>query len=396
MEEKKKKYKILVVDDEPDLERLVLLRMRREVRSGMYEFLFAHNGVEALDVLERDGDVDMVLSDINMPQMDGLTLLEQIPKVDPDLRAVIISAYGDMKNIRVAMNRGAFDFIIKPIDFEDFRVTIARTLSHMAMLRDALASRDKLVALQNELGVANTIQQSILPTQFPDDPDYQIDGHMIPARGVGGDFFDVMRLDRGRVGLAVADVSDKGVPAALFMMLTRTLLKGAAIGGAGPGGVLKEVNRLLHEDNDTAMFVTVFYAIFDPGSGTLVYANGGHNPPLLVHGNGSSDILAQTGGIALGLLPDNDYAEQTVTLEPGEAVVMYTDGVTEAVNGEAEEFGMDRLQGVFGATPYTNAQDANRAVFQAVSDFTGDTPQFDDITGLTLYCKGRGGGNGSA
>lgn len=394
--EEKKKYKILVVDDEPDLERLVLLRMRREVRSGMYEFLFAHNGVEALDVLERDGDVDMVLSDINMPQMDGLTLLEQIPKVDPDLRAVIISAYGDMKNIRVAMNRGAFDFIIKPIDFEDFRVTIARTLSHMAMLRDALASRDKLVALQNELGVANTIQQSILPTQFPDDPDYQIDGHMIPARGVGGDFFDVMRLDRGRVGLAVADVSDKGVPAALFMMLTRTLLKGAAIGGAGPGGVLKEVNRLLHEDNDTAMFVTVFYAIFDPSSGTLVYANGGHNPPLLVHGNGNSDILAQTGGIALGLLPDNDYAEQTVTLEPGEAVVMYTDGVTEAVNGEAEEFGMDRLQGVFGATPYTNAQDANRAVFQAVSDFTGDTPQFDDITGLTLYCKGRGGGNGSA
>lgn len=393
--EEKKKYKILVVDDEPDLERLVLLRMRREVRSGMYEFLFAHNGVEALDVLERDGDVDMVLSDINMPQMDGLTLLEQIPKVDPDLRAVIISAYGDMKNIRVAMNRGAFDFIIKPIDFEDFRVTIARTLSHMAMLRDALASRDKLVALQNELGVANTIQQSILPTQFPDDPDYQIDGHMIPARGVGGDFFDVMRLDRGRVGLAVADVSDKGVPAALFMMLTRTLLKGAAIGGAGPGGVLKEVNRLLHEDNDTAMFVTVFYAIFDPGSGTLVYANGGHNPPLLVHGNGNSDILAQTGGIALGLLPDNDYAEQTVTLEPGEAVVMYTDGVTEAVNGEAEEFGMDRLQGVFGATPYTNAQDANRAVFQAVSDFTGDTPQFDDITGLTLYCKGRGDGNGS-
>ena len=394
--EDKRKYKILVVDDEPDLERLVLLRMRREVRSGMYEFVFAHNGVEALDVLGRDRDIDMVLSDINMPQMDGLTLLEQIPKVDPDLRAVIISAYGDMKNIRVAMNRGAFDFIIKPIDFEDFRVTIARTLSHMAMLRDALASRDKLVALQNELGVANTIQQSILPTQFPDSPDYQIDGHMIPARGVGGDFFDVMRLDRGRVGLAVADVSDKGVPAALFMMLTRTLLKGAAIGGAGPGGVLEEVNRLLHEDNDTAMFVTVFYAIFDPSTGTLVYANGGHNPPLLVHGNGSSDILAQTGGIALGLLPDNDYAEQTVTLEPGEAVVMYTDGVTEAVNGEAEEFGMDRLQGVFGATQHTNAQDANRAVFQAVSDFTGDTPQFDDITGLTLYCKGRGGGNGSA
>ena len=110
------------------------------------------NGVEALERLQSDESIDMVLSDINMPRMDGLTLLSQIPDVDPNIRSVIISAYGDMKNIRTAMNRGAFDFVTKPIDFDDLRVTIDRTLRHLTEWREALSSRDKLVALQNELG----------------------------------------------------------------------------------------------------------------------------------------------------------------------------------------------------------------------------------------------------
>ncbi len=130
--------KILVVDDEPDLEPLMLQRMRRAIRSGVYTFVFARNGVEALDRLNEEQDIDMVLSDINMPQMDGLTLLQQIPKVDPNIRSVIISAYGDMKNIRTAMNRGAFDFVTKPLDFKDLRITIDRTVRHMKEWREAL------------------------------------------------------------------------------------------------------------------------------------------------------------------------------------------------------------------------------------------------------------------
>ena len=199
-------YRILVVDDEPDLEPLMLQRMRRDIRSGRYKFVFAQNGVEALEKLRQENDIDMVLSDINMPQMDGLTLLEQIPKVDPNIRSVIISAYGDMKNIRAAMNRGAFDFVTKPVDFEDLQVTIDRTLRNMAEWREALQSRDRLVALQNELDVARGMQQSILPTRFPKDPSYAVYGKMQPARNVGGDFFDGMYLNDGRVGLAVADV----------------------------------------------------------------------------------------------------------------------------------------------------------------------------------------------
>ena len=380
-------YKILVVDDEPDLEPLMLQRMRRDIRAGRYKFVFAQNGVEALEKLHQDNDIDMVLSDINMPQMDGLTLLEQIPKVDPNIRSVIISAYGDMKNIRTAMNRGAFDFVTKPLDFEDLQVTIDRTLRNMAEWREALQARDKLVALQNELEVARGMQQSILPTQFPKEPSYTVYGKMQPARNVGGDFFDVVHLSDGRLGLAVADVSDKGVPAALFMMSSRTLLKGAAIGLALPGEVLREVNDLLLEDNEGGMFVTVLYAVYDPSIRELTYANGGHNSPLVVHADGTSALLPLTDGIALGIAPDLSYKQNTVTLSPGDTIIFYTDGVTEAMNGEEEQFGLDPLSEFFRTNPPRNPEETTAAIFEAVNAFAGEAPQSDDITCLVLHCS---------
>ena len=377
--------KILVVDDEPDLETLILQRMRRSIRSGQYEFVFAHNGVEALEILGEDDTIDMVLSDINMPKMDGLTLLEQMPSVDPNLRAVIISAYGDMKNIRTAMNRGAFDFITKPLDFDDLRVTIDRTLRHLAEWREAVSARDKLVAIQNELDVANKMQQSILPTDFPTNAYLGTYGNMEPARNVGGDFFDIIRLEDGRIGLAIADVSDKGVPAALFMMSCRTLLKGAAIGSHSPGEALGIVNDLIQERNDTGMFVTLLYAVYDPSSGKLTYANGGHDSPLIVHADGSSVRIPSTDGIALGVLPSLEYNQNSVTLTPSDTLILYTDGVTEAMNSQGEQFGMERLTQIFKNGPPMDPKDVAQAVFDAVKEFAGDTPQSDDITCLILH-----------
>ncbi len=379
--------KILVVDDEPDLEPLMLQRMRRNIRRGQYAFVFARNGVEALDMLRREKDIDMVISDINMPEMDGLTLLQQIPKVDPNVRSIIVSAYGDMENIRTAMNRGAFDFVTKPIDFKDLRVTIDRTLQHLMEWREALASRDQLVVLQNELSVASKMQQSILPTHFPETSDYQVFANMEPARSVGGDFFDLASLDNDRLGVTVADVSDKGVPAALFMMSTRTLIKGAAIGSTGPGDVLREVNNLLYADNETEMFVTVLYAEYNPHSGEFVYASGGHDPPLLVKPDGTSTSLPLTGGIALGLLPELDYRQNSVVLAPGDTIVLYTDGVSEAMDGDEEQFGLVRLREAMAANPGQDAEAANQTVFQAVGEFVGDTPASDDITCLTFRRK---------
>ncbi len=376
---------ILVVDDEPDLEPLVRQRMRRHIRSGRYSFSFASNGAEALEHLMKDKNIDMVLSDINMPVMDGLTLLERIPAVNPDIRSVIMSAYGDMANIRTAMNRGAFDFITKPVDFKDLQVTIDRTLRHVIEWREARASRDRLAALQNELTLASRMQQSILTTEFPTSKDYEVFANMEPARNVGGDFYDLIYLKDGRIGLTVADVSDKGVPAALFMMSSHTLIKSIAQSDENPGLVLESVNNLLHENNDSFMFVTVIYAIYDPATGELTYACGGHDSPVLVHNDGSSTLLPPTGGVSLGLVPDLKYSEHTVPIAPGDAAVFFTDGVTEAENIHEEMFGISGIQSIFHGTPPKNAVDPTMSVFKAVNDFEGDTPRSDDATCLTLF-----------
>ncbi len=378
-------YKILVVDDEPDLEPLVLQRMRRHIRRGRYEFVFAHNGIEALEELEADPSIDMVVSDINMPRMDGLTLLEQIPNVSPDIRAIIVSAYGDMENIRTAMNRGAFDFVTKPVDFDDLQFTIDRTLEHIEQWREALSTRDKLVALQNELDVASKMQQSILPTVFPSGPTYKIFGTMHPAKDVGGDFFDIVRLADDKVGLAIADVSDKGVPAALFMMSSRTLLKGSAIGTEAPGDVLTEVNNLLNEDETTGMFVTMLYAVYDPATGEFTYASGGHDPPLVVRADGTSELKPLTGGIALGVLGGFEYRQDSFQLEPGDTVCLYTDGVTEATNQQGELMGIEGIQELFATAPPTGAEQSCMGMLNRVLEYTGEAPQHDDITCLTLH-----------
>ncbi len=370
--------KILVVDDEPDLEPLMLQRMRRHIRRGEYELVFARDGVEALEKLRSDSEIDMVVSDINMPRMDGLTLLQQIQDLNREVRAIIISAYGDMENIRSAMNRGAFDFVTKPLDFRDLRLTIQRTLQHLDEWRDALQSRDKLVALQNELDVANNIQQSVLPDAFPEHEDYEIFASMQPARNVGGDFFDVQILQNDKIGLAIADVSDKGMPAALFMMSSRMLLKGAGQRFESPGDALEEVNNLLDAENEAAMFVTLFYSIYNPANSIFTYANGGHNEPIIVHPDGSTTIIPPTGGTALGILAGLPYAENRVKLEPGDTVIMYTDGITEAFNAEGDIFGMDRLCNIFSDHYPNSAEEASQLVFDAVNEFAGDEPQSDD------------------
>ena len=377
-------YKILVVDDEPDLEPLMLQYMRRQIRSGVYEFIFAGNGIEALEVLEADKGIDMVLSDINMPKMDGLTLLQRMQDVAPDVRAVIISAYGDMENIRTAMNRGAFDFITKPIDFGDLKITINRTLEHIEKWQEATRARDQLVALENELDVASRIQQSVLPSKFLGSDDYTIFGTMQPARNVGGDFFDLISLPDGRIGLLIADVSGKGVPAALFMMSSRILLKSAARRDVSTSQVLAEVNNVLSEDNEACMFVTMLYAVYDPNSGELQYTDGGHDPPVIVRADGHAGRLPVTEGLALGVISQFEYQQQSYRLSSGDTVILYTDGVTDAMNSEDEILGLDRLLAAFKANPPASAEEAGKRVLALVNDFAGDVPQFDDTTCLIL------------
>ena len=366
--------KILVVDDEPDLELLLRQKFRRKTRSGQLNLIFAQNGVEALKQLEVHDDVDLVLSDINMPEMDGLTLLQQLGSLDYDLRAVMVTAYGDMKNIRTAMNRGAFDFVTKPIDFDDLEATIDKTLEHLTVMREALRSRDELVALRQELGVAAQMQESILPTEFPRDTRYELHASMTPAREVGGDFYDFFRLEDDRMGIVVADVSGKGVPAALFMMVSRTLMKGTAIGETNPARCLREVNELLSESNEESMFVTVFYTTLDPASGRVEFANAGHNLPYVVKSSGEVRQVDSAPGIVLGVLPDFEFPGGTLDLEPGDVLFFYTDGVNEAMDEAGVEFGDERLEAVLAEAAGSSAADFSDRVVKAVHAHAGEGP----------------------
>ena len=380
--------KILVVDDEPDLELLLRQKFRRKVRRREIELVFASNGVEALDKLNEQDDIDMVLSDINMPEMDGLTLLSQINSLDLDLRAVIVTAYGDMENIRTAMNRGAFDFLTKPINFDDLETTIDKTIRHLEVMREALRSRDELVALRQELGVAAQMQDSILPKVFPEHSRYGLFAWMTPAKEVGGDFYDFFPVEDDGFAVVVADVSGKGVPAALFMMVSRTLVKGSALGEREPVKCITEVNQLLYEQNKESMFVTMFYAVLDPASGLLQYVNGGHNLPCLVKPSGEVTWLPGDSGIVLGVIDEFPYQQHSMQLEEGDVVFFYTDGVTEAMDEAGNQFGDDTLLDVLRRAAGANPEDMTRQVVDAVHEHAGGAPQSDDLTCLALRYGG--------
>ncbi|MDH3215360.1 MAG: SpoIIE family protein phosphatase [Candidatus Krumholzibacteria bacterium] len=387
--------RILVVDDEPDLENLVRQKFRKEIRASQFEFLFAENGVDAIDTLKREGDVDLILTDINMPEMDGLTLLSKLHEFDHSaFKSVIVSAYGDMENIRTAMNRGAFDFVTKPIDLQDLETTIHKSLNELQLLKQGVESTHKLLAIEQELRVATDIQMSILPQTFPPFPDkreIEVYAKMLPAKEVGGDLYDFFAIDKDRIGFVIGDVSGKGVPAAMLMAVCRTLLRATALRGIAPDACLDAVNRVLVDESLSSMFVTVFYGVLNTRNGRLEYCSGGHNPPYLLFGDGRVDQLDNAGGLAVGAMEDSEYQSNMITLQPGDAVFLYTDGVTEAVNANEdlfEEHGLEDSLQRFRDRP---VKELVEKVIEVVQEFSRGVPQADDITCLAIRYAGRAG-----
>jgi sigma-B regulation protein RsbU (phosphoserine phosphatase) len=382
--------KILVVDDEPDLEHLVRQKFRQRIRSSEFEFLFAINGVDALKKLEENSDVDIVLTDINMPEMDGLTLLSRLRDTEKTIKPVIVSAYGDMENIRTAMNRGAYDFLTKPIDLKDLETTLDKTISEVQILKDAINARDKFVALKKELSIATDIQTSILPQKFPPFPgreEFNVFGKMMTAKEVGGDFYDFFLVSKNRLGFVIGDVSGKGVPAAMLMAVSRTLLRATALKGIPPDECMAEFSSIIARETLPSMYVTMFYGVLDTRNGTLEYCNAGHNPPYLISGKGvnTTEIV---GGIMAGYLEDFEYESKTISLQPGDVVFLFTDGVTEAKNKSDEEFDDKRLKSCLSHTNGTPLPEMVENVFNKVNEFTQGIDQSDDITILAVQYSG--------
>lgn len=377
--------KILSVDDEPDLEVLLSHYFRRKIRKGEYEFTFAHNGLEALKLMVEHPDFDIVLSDINMPEMDGLTLLSKINELrNPAQKCIMVSAYGDMKNIRTAMNRGAFDFATKPIDMEDLSLTIEKAVEEVNYIKQTQREHLQLESIQSDLAVAGEIQKAILPCRFPPFPEIKsldIYASMTPAKEIGGDFYDFFRLDDDRIGLVIADVSGKGVPAALFMAVSNTLLRSISMTKDNSQDCIDELNRLLCRVNVNSMFVTVFYGILNHRTGELDYTNGGHNPAYILRGkNGELERLGRFPNLVVGGFEDFSYKSESAQLDPGDSLFLYTDGITEAFDAKEQPFGDERLEDSLVELYHDDAKTIIEGVYADLGDFIGDTTQSDDIT----------------
>lgn len=257
-------------------------------------------------------------------------------------------------------------------------IAIEKTRLHQAEL--------KRQRLEQELAVARQIQLSLLPVSPPAAPGWEFAVYYQPARLVGGDFYDFFELpgEPGRLGMVIADVADKGVPAALFMALSRTMIRTTALSGRSPAAALTRANQLILKDSQAGVFVSAFYAALEAHSGRLVYANAGHNWPLwLKAATGEFHELA-THGIVLGIFENIELEEHQIDLAPGDVLVCYTDGLTEAIDADQQPFGEDRLRAAIATNPQGSAPEILQAIVQAVDTFTGDLPQWDDLTLLVF------------
>lgn len=247
-------------------------------------------------------------------------------------------------------------------------------------LQDAQAQIIEKERLERELQLAHNLQQSMLPRELPVAAGYNFGAIMAPARAVGGDFYDFIELGAGNVGMVVADVSDKGMSAALFMALTRSLIRAEASRGVFPPEVLRRVNYHLLDMNETGMFVTVLYGILHIASGEFLYARAGHELPLVYDRDGTTVTVPVGRGQPLALLADPALDEQSITIPKGGRLVLNTDGVTDAINPDREAYGVERLRRLVADLPDAPAQDLCRTVFDAVHIYEEGMPQFDDFT----------------
>ncbi len=267
--------------------------------------------------------------------------------------------------------------------------TICSTLADRtrALLERQIKDSKEKQQIESELQVATHIQTSMLPRVFPAFPtrdEFDIYSIMTPAKEVGGDFYDFFLVDDNHLALVIADVSGKGVPAALFMVIAKTLIKDRAQEGISPNEVFTKVNKLLCEANEEGLFVTAWLGVFEISSGHLDYVNAGHNPPLVKSSSGKYEYVKSKCNFVLAGFEETKYRLCSLDLFSGDSLFLYTDGVTEATNANKELYGDERLQNVLNRNKEKKPEELIKAVKEDVDAFVGEAPQFDDITMLSF------------
>lgn len=365
--------RVLVADDQTDILhalRLLLTELKCEIDLV--------NSVDEVMAHLVKNTYDLLLMDLNYTRdttsgREGLALLDQARAHDPMLPIVVMTGWGSIDTAVEAMRRGAKSFVQKPWDDSVLVEIVERELA------DGLAMRQRDARHGREQEEARLIQRALIPSAMPQLDGCDIAARWQPAAGIGGDCYDLLRFGNTRAGLSIADVVGKGLPAALLMSNLQAAVRAFATEGAATRDVASSVNRLLSRNISVGKFVTFCYAVVDTAAGTIDYANAGHNPPLLLKANGDVELLSATG-VVLGVFPDGIYESRTIPFGPGDQLICYTDGITEAYNPLGEEFGEDRLIATArSAGAGAAAADIVDTVTAAVTLWTGGAVQ-DDAT----------------
>lgn len=314
-------------------------------------------------------------------------ILEDLDRIEHATQPAAALAAADPR-----LERIADEFGILALGFQNLVSRVGHQYEELDRLvnelREALRTRTQFIALQQEIEIARKMQLSILPHEYRSRGGLELHATMVPAKEIGGDFYDFFNLDEHRVGLVVADVSGKGVAAAFFMAIARTLLSAIAQFSDSPAACVARLNDLLAADNDEMMFVTLFYGIFDTRDGSLSYTNAGHNPPYLLRADGRVEIVPGTHDMALAVLESFAFHEGRVVLDPGDGLFMYTDGVIEASN-DIELYGAERLVAALAMDRDLPVREIPDRMLARVKEFEAGAAQADDITCLMLRYRGR-------
>jgi serine phosphatase RsbU (regulator of sigma subunit) len=390
---------ILVVDDVPANQRLlsnVLTEQGYKVRSAI-------NGHMAL-MAARAAPPDLILLDINMPGMTGYEVSSHL-KADArtrDVPIIFISGLDETEDKVRAFTVGGVDYVTKPFQIAE---VLARVETHLSLRRlriELQTANDELEKrveertaqvlqlavdkgkLERDLQMAREVQASFLPQETPQIPGWEFVVRWRPAREVSGDYYDFLQGEGGKIGLVIADVAGKGMPAALFMVLTRSTVRASVDLSSTPAHGIARANRLLCADASGGMFVTLLYATLDPASGQVTYVSGGHEPPLLCRAQSEELVELLPTGMALGVIPEASFEQRTIELGSGDLLVLYTDGLTDTVDAQENDFGLDRVKRVVLEHRHGPADEIVAALEQAMDDYTGSALPFDDTALLVI------------
>jgi serine phosphatase RsbU (regulator of sigma subunit) len=380
MSEAEDRKTLLLVDDAP-----ANIQVANSILKDDYRVRVATSGAKALELVKGKPAPDLILLDVEMPEMDGYEVCRRL-KADPETReipVIFLTGKTEAEDETRGFSVGAVDYIHKPFSPA---VVKARVQTHLALRETREQLARQLAAIQHELEMARKIQLSILPREVPRIKGLEIAARYVPMTSVAGDFYDFIPVDEKRFGALVADVSGHGVPAALVASMLKIALAAQAPHAADPARVLAGLNQALCGKFETH-FVTAAYVFVDMEKGTIDYAGAGH-PPLVLCGKvAGSGRSVQQNGLFLGMFPQAKYSGVQVAIAPGDRCAVYTDGVSEARNRAGEEFGTDRLQALLEASPDQSADPFAERVLDALNEWTARPPgegHDDDITLLVI------------